>query len=142
MKKYIVLPLLLVLVIAASANAKHGHGQDVWKWWENDDITEQINLTGEQSEQIRGIYESYKPRLEKLGNTYREKKTAYYGVMSNPEADRAKVLRAFDAMSEAKYEAYRAKLDMKLDMRQVLTPDQINGVNDIVESWREKHYKK
>lgn len=142
MKRYIVLPLLLVLVVAASANAGHGHGQDVWKWWENEDITKEINLTEVQFEQIQGIFESYKPRLQELGNTYREKKTAYYDILSNPEADRADVLSAFDAMSEARYDAYRVKLDMKLDMRQVLTPDQINGVNEIVKSWREKHYKK
>lgn len=142
MKRYTVLPLLLVLVVAASANAWHGHGQDVWEWWENEEITEEINLTEVQFEQIQGIFESYKPRLQELGNTYREKRTAYYDILSNPEADRAEVLSAFDVMSEARYDAYRVKLDMKLDMRQVLTPDQINGVNDIVKSWREKHHKK
>jgi len=142
LKRYIVLPLLLVLVMSASAFAKQGHGKGVWKWWENEKITQEINLTEQQSAELERIYESYEPRLEELGGTYKEKKTAFYDTMSNAEAPRAEVLSTFDAMSEAEYDAQKVKLDMKLDMRQVLSPEQINSVNDTIKSWREKHHEK
>jgi Spy/CpxP family protein refolding chaperone len=144
LKRYIALPLLLVLFAAASANAGQGcgHGHGVWEWWDNEEITQKINLTEAQAGELQRIYESYKPRLEELGNTYKEKREAFHNVMSNPEADRGAVLSTFDAKSDAGYNAHKAKIEMKLDMRQVLTPDQINGVNDIVKSWREQHHKK
>ena len=142
MRRYIVLPLMLVLVVSASAFAGHGHGKGVWKWWENEEITQDINLTEQQSQELERIYESYKPRLEELRDTYREKQTAFYDTMSNAEAPRGEVISAFDALSEAKYDKQKAKLDMKLDMRQVLSPEQIDGVNDIAKSWREKHREK
>lgn len=138
MRKYIVLPLLLVLVMSASAFAKHGHGKGVWKWWENDKITKEIDLTEQQSAELESIYESYKPRLEELGGTYEEKQTAFYNTMSNPEAPRGDVISAFDAMSKAEYDARK----LKLDMRRVLSPEQINGVNEFVQRWREKHHEK
>lgn len=137
-----VLPLLLVLVMTASAFAGQGHGKDAWKWWENEKITQEINLTDQQLSELQGIYESYEPRLEELGSAVNEKKSAFYDTMSNAEAPRSEVISAFDAMSEAKYDAKRAKLDMKLDMRQVLSPEQIDGVNDYVQNWKEKHREK
>ena len=142
MRKYIVLPLLLILVVSASAFAGHGHGKGVWKWWENEKITQEIDLTEQQSQELERIYESYEPRLEELGSTYKEKKTAFYDTMSNAEADRGQVISTFDAMNEAEYDAKKAKLDMKLDMRQVLSPEQIDGVNEFVKNWREKHREK
>jgi len=141
-RRYIVLPLLLLLVMSASAFAKHGHGKGVWKWWENEKITQEINLTDQQSAELERIYESYEPRLEELGGTYKEKRTAFHDTMSNAQAPRGDVISAFDAMSEAEYDAQKVKLDMKLDMRQALSPEQIDGVNEFVQNWKEKHRAK
>lgn len=142
MRRYIVLPLFLVLVMTASAFAGHGHGKGVWKWWENEKITQEINLTDQQYSELQAIYKSYEPRLEELGSVVKEKRTAFYDTMSNAKAPRADVISAFDALSEANYDAKRAKIDMKLDMRQVLSPEQIDGVNEFVQNWKEKHREK
>ena len=139
MRRYIVLPLLLVLVMSASAFAKPGHGKGVWKWWENTEITEKINLTEQQSQELESIYESYEPRLKEVGGTYKEKRATFYKTMSNPESPRGEIISSFDALSEAEYDAQKVKLDMKLDMRKVLSAEQINGVNDFAKSWKEKH---
>ena len=97
---------------------------------ENEDIATKINLTEQQSAELEGIYKSYEPRLKELRATAKEKRTVFYDTMSNAEAPRDDVISAFDAMSEAKYAAKRAKIDMKLDMRQVLSPEQIDEVNE------------
>ena len=141
MRKYLILPLMLVMLTTASAFAAH-HKKGDWKWWENEEITTQINLTEEQSTEIEGIYESYEPKLEELRATAKEQKKAYYDTMLNSEAPRDEVIGAFDAMSEAKYAAKRAKLDMKLDMREVLSPEQIDEVNEIAREWKEKKKEK
>ena len=130
------------MIATASAFGGHGHGKGAWKWWENEEITTKINLTEQQSQELEGIYESYEPRLEELRATVKEKKTTFYDTMSNAEAPRGDVIAAFDALSEAKYNAKRAKIDMKLDIREVLSPEQIDGVNEYAKSWKEKHRKK
>ena len=128
--------------MSASAFAGHGHGKGDWKWWENEKITQEVNLTDQQSAELERIYQSYEPRLQELRATVKEKKSAYYDTLSNAEAPRGDVISSFDALSEAKYDAKRAKLDMKLDMRQVLSPEQIDGVNEYVQNWKEKHREK
>lgn len=142
MRKYLLMPLLLLLVMSASAFAKSGHGEGAWKWWENENITNEINLTQEQTTELEKIYESYEPRLDKLNSAYKEKKKVYYDTMSNAQAPRGEVVSAFEEMSRAGFEAKKLKLDMKLDMRQVLTPEQIDGVNEYVRDWKEKHREK
>lgn len=146
MKRLLLLSILPVLLVASSGYGYHhwkSHGK--WVWWEDASIVEELKLDDKQKSQISEVSASYKGKLEEMRSVSYEKRKAFKGLMGNPDSTRQAILKAFDEMWDAKYKSKKAMLEMKLDMRAVLTADQITKLNQIREQHKqemmEKHKK-
>ena len=141
MKRLSIVPLLLFLFFSVSASASHHwHGDSYW--WNDESFVQQLQLTDDQTSQIKEIEGKYKPALDKAAETYKGNKEAYKKVMSDPASSKADVIKAFDVMWDSKYKMKRTKLDMKLDVKSVLTPEQINKLVEIKQKHMEEMKKK
>jgi len=140
MKKYMILPLLLVILISFSANAG-AWGKKGWQWWDNEPIVKELGLSEDQSAKAKEISAKFDPILQKSNENYMEKKKAYKEAKSNPDASRGDVIKAFDSMWESKYKMMRIKLDRYLDMKEVLTPEQVTKLSEIRKEHKEKMMK-
>lgn len=142
MKRFMILPLMLVLFVSFSAaDAAHHKGKS-WDWWKNEKIATAIDLTEDQKTQLNDIAAKYEPALTEAKDDYKAKKTAYKDAKSNKATSDADVIKAFDVMWDAKYKMKRVKLDQKLEMRQVLTQEQIDTLKQMKEDRKEKKMKK
>ncbi len=141
MKKLVALPLLLVLLVAFSADARM-HGKKDWNWWKSERIATDINLTEDQKTQLNDIEAKYNTPLTEAREDYVTKKTAYKEAKTNKATSDADVIKAFDVMWDAKYKMKRIKLDRGLEMRQVLTQEQITQLGEIKQAHKDKMMKK
>lgn len=141
MKRLSIVPLLLLFLFSVSASASHHWHKDRY-WWNDESFVSQIQLTDDQTSQIKEIEAKYQPALDKAAETYKENKTAYKKVMSDPASSKADAIKAFDVMWDSKYKMKRTKLDMKLDVKSVLTPEQINKLVEIKQKRMEEMKKK
>ena len=141
MKRLMVLPLLLVVLVSFSANAA-GTGKKYWHWWENERIVGELNLSQEQLTQTNEIAAKFDPILKEATDDYIEKKTAYRDAKTNKETSNGDVIKAFDSMWDSKYKMKRVKLDRYLEMRGVLTQEQLTTLSDIKQAHRDKMMKK
>ena len=141
MKKYLILPLLLVLFVSFSASAK-GPGKRDWQWWQNEKITSEIDLSQDQSTQLNDIAAKFEPTITAAREDYDTKRTAFSDAKSNPTASSGDVIKAFDTMWDSKYKMKRIKLDRGLEMKSVLTPEQVTKLAEIKQAHKEKMMKK
>jgi len=141
MKKFMILPLLFVILVSFSANAA-GPGKRDWQWWNIESIVKELGLSEDQSAKTKEISSKFEPILKEANGNYIEKKTAYKDAKSNPDASRGDVIKAFDSMWDSKYKMMRIKLDRDLDMKEILTPEQVTKLNEIRKEHREKMMKK
>jgi len=137
MKKLVALPLLLVLLVAFSADARM-HGKKDWNWWKSKKIATDINLTEDQTTQLNDIEAKYNTPLTEAREDYVTKKTAYKEAKANKATSDADVIKAFDVMWDSKYKMKRIKLDRGLEMRQVLTQEQITQLGEIKQAHKDK----
>ena len=141
MKKLVALPLLLVLLVSFSADAKM-HGKKDWNWWQSGRITNQLNLTDDQKTQLNDIEAKYDPAFTEAREDFMSKKTAYKDAKTNKATSSADVIKAFDVMWDAKYKMKRIKLDRGLEMRDVLTQEQLTELSEIKQAHKERMMKK
>lgn len=141
MKRLMILPLLLVVLVSFSANAAHHERKD-WNWWQVKEIAEKLNLSEDQQTQLNDIATKYEPAYTEAKTTYSEKRSAFKEVKTNKATSSADVIKAYDASSDAKYKMKRVKLDRYLEMRDVLTQEQVTELSDIKKSHKKKMMKK
>jgi len=141
MKKYMILPLLLVILISFSASTESWGNKD-WQWWEDGAIGKELGLSEDQLAKTKEISAKFNPMLKKAGRNYYEKRTAYQDAKSNPDTSTGDVIKAFDSMWDSKYKMMRIKLDRDLEIKAVLTPEQVNKLNEIRKAHKEKMMKK
>lgn len=144
MKRLMILPLLLVMLVSLSANAK-GWGIRDWQWWQNESIVTELNLSEDQVTKTNEISTKFDPILKEVNENYIEKLTAFRDAQSNPDDGRGDVIKSFDSTWDSKYKMKRIKLDRDLDMKEVLTPEQVTKLGEIRKEQKEevmrKHHK-
>ncbi len=141
MKRYMILPLLLVLFVSFSAQADHHKGKN-WNWWENEKITSKLDLTDDQKTQLNDIATKYEPAMTEAREDFMAKKAAFKDAKTNKETSSADVIKAFDVMWDSKYKMKRIKLDRGLEMRDVLTQEQLTTLKETKEARKDKMMKK
>lgn len=141
MKRLMLLPLLLVVLVSFSANAAH-HERKEWNWWQSEKIIEKLNLSEDQQTQLNDIATKFEPAYTEAKTNAKEKKTAYKEAKTNKEVSSADVIKAFDVSSDAKYKMKRVKIDRYLEMRDVLTQEQVTELSEIKKAHKQKMMKK
>jgi len=133
MKRLMILPLLLIMLVSITAQAG-GPGKKDWRWWEVGKISSDLNLSHEQKTQLNDIATKFDPLLEQAGENFKTTQDAFHKAKSNKETSSADVIKAFDTMWDSKYKMKRVKLDMSLEMRDVLTQEQVTKLSEMMQA--------
>lgn len=120
---------------------KHGGWHRTFQWWKDAELAEQLKLTDQQKSELEKIASSNKENIEDL---YAQLRTNYKELkeeMKDPNSTREEILSVYDQVKSTHTELGRAKIEMLLDMREVLSPEQITTLADIMEQHK-KEYRK
>ena len=108
-------------------------------WWRDSSMAERIRLEDGQIARMDEIADSY---MQKLTDSYQlmfDAKSEFHKLMKDPESSDAAIKAAAAKKDEASLRNRQLKLDMVLEMRAELTPQQIQDLAFIKmkgEKWR------
>lgn len=147
MKRFTLLLIVPLVLLALSAYGRecgkeHGRWHGKWHWWKDTTIVEELKLNDKQKTEINEISSTYTKKLEEMRPGVDEKRKAFTERMANPASTREEIINAYDQMWDTKSRMKKTKLEMKLDIRAVLTPDQITKLSQIREQHKQEMMQK
>lgn len=143
MKRFTLLSIVPLVLVAFSAYGyPYGKGHGKWLWWKDAAIVQDLKLNDKQKTEIDEISTTYQQKLEEMRPGVNEKRKVFMEAMGNPDSTREQIVKAYDEMWDTKYKMKKAMLEMKLDIRAVLTSDQITKLNQIKEQHKKEMMQK
>jgi Spy/CpxP family protein refolding chaperone len=113
--------LLALILIALPALAQMPRG--VFNWWDSP-IAKDLNLTDDQTRQIRVIVKEYRIKLIDLRATTEKAEAEFEDVFNEEAFDQRRANEALDRLVTARTELMRGFSQMSLRLRALLTPEQ------------------
>ncbi|HEX4170726.1 MAG TPA: periplasmic heavy metal sensor [Bryobacteraceae bacterium] len=92
-------------------------------WW-NSPVTQEIGLSGDQSQKIRQIVHSYRNRLLDARNDVLKARGDLEDILNGPTLQPSDAKPAIDRLTAANAASNRVLLEMSVQLRSVLTLDQ------------------
>jgi len=139
MKRVSIFSFLLVFVLSAAvfANQRGHKGGKMHKWWENEEVVKDLNLSEEQLKGINEIYASSIDQFKALRGEVKDMYKELREMMGDPKATVESLTSKHDALIAKKGELKKLKFQKKLNIRGVLTDDQIIKLSEI----KKEHWK-
>ena len=130
MKKVVSISSVLVLVALASAGAQKNPMRKVLpKWWEHPRVREKLQLDDAQVQQLNDIHYRYQSQLIDLRSEVEKSRLELERAMAAENWNENEIMKLARASMEARNRVELKQLEMMLQMRKVLTPEQ----------WKELH---
>ncbi|MGQ0792677.1 MAG: Spy/CpxP family protein refolding chaperone [Deltaproteobacteria bacterium] len=134
MKTQLYLPLLLALVCSLTSLA-YG-GEKGIKWWKNQEIVAELNLSSGQVSSIENIFASTRDRLISLTSELRQKEGELGSLIRDPNATQQQVLTLTNEVEGLKGELRKSEVRMFLEIRDVLNSEQREMLHKIKGRYR------
>jgi len=103
----------------------------VGRWWDDKTVVQAIGLRREQQRRMDTIFDANKPVILDSYKTFLKAQANLTAVNKDPQADKAKVFAAIDAVNEARGSLQKATSAMLLQIRQEMDPTQITKLENV-----------
>ena len=121
---------VLIFFVSFTAQAYYG-SKGNYKWWKNPNIASEMGLTSQQSSNIEKIFRSHKNKILRLQKELRKKDIELGKKLNQADAKNEEVLQLIDEIEAIKAELTRIKVKMFLEVKSILTPEQIQILHNI-----------
>jgi Spy/CpxP family protein refolding chaperone len=128
-----VFTFLFLSFVAYSFPGKYQGRHGKTQWWDNAEVLEQLELTGQQRSKIDEIASSNEEALNNLHTQLRASYKEFKESMRNPNSTEDEILSKYDRVEKSHKELSRLKIETTLDIREILSPEQITKLFDINE---------
>jgi len=129
---YLILMILLLSQISVFAGP-------MGKWWKNTEIVNKLQLTSQQVNNIEQVFSLHKGKLSEKKKSLIIKEKELNQKLKDSEANSNEINELAEDVDLLKIELRKIHRNMRLEIREVLTPDQRKILYDI---WSNKSYKK
>ena len=137
MKRSLILFFLIVFVSSFS----YGNDDDIQgKWWKHPKIAKELELTNDQVNRIESIFSSYRPQMIELDSKLKEKEGQLRDTRRNPNSTREEISRLNDEVEGIRGNMRRVRVNMFLQIRDVLTPQQRAKLEEIKSKYGKTHH--
>jgi len=140
MKRYSIFAILLLFVFTASVFA-YPHKYKKLQWWNDENTVKQLNVTEKQLAEINKIDEGYRVQIDGLRNQVQEQYQALAVMMKDPASTNEQLTVKHNELMESKNAVRTLKFEEKLQIREVLTAEQIVELGEIKSERWNKHAK-
>jgi Spy/CpxP family protein refolding chaperone len=114
-------------------------GEIHYKWWKNQKIKEEMELTDQQVAAIDEIFSSYREQIIIFQRELNKEEAELLSVLRKPECSRDEVMEITDHIEDMKATLTRIKIEMYLKIKNVLTQEQEKTLHTIKERYRSRH---
>jgi len=101
------------------------------RWWDDKTVVQAIGLRREQQRKMDTVFDANKPAILDSYKTFLKAQANLTAVNKDPQADKAKVFAAIDAVNEARSSLQKATSAMLLQIRQEMDPTQITKLENV-----------
>ncbi len=113
-----------VAVIWAFPLGPMGHGNPLARWWVHPRIQERLQLTPDQIDQLDAIHAQYAQKIIDLRAEVEKARLVLERAMTQTAWNESEILDAARRLMERRNQMELTTLQMVLEMRRVLTPEQ------------------
>ncbi len=126
------LAVLIISQIPALAGAKG-------KWWKNADVVRNLQLSSAQVTEIEQIFNLHKTKLHETKQYIIQKQKELNQKLRDPQSDKQEISNLAEQVDVLKLQLGKIHRNMRLEIREVLTPDQRMKLHEM---WSGRKHKK
>ena len=128
----------LLAVFAAEGAFAQGGWRDMppGKWWANKRFILQLRLSPDQQSRIESLWVQNRKNLMEWKSELEKRQLEFTGLLGKNSVDEATALRAFDRIQEARLNIERATFLMRIQIKNLLAPEQQQKLEAISELLR------
>ena len=123
MKRFLIAIAVLACAVFPPMNLS-AQGMPPGKWWQRPEIIQELQLTNEQQERLDEIFRGAADELIDARGAVEKLHVAIRGELDRPQVRKAELMRLADQLSDARGKLFARELEMLIDMRAVLNPQQ------------------
>ena len=123
-KAWVVILLILMITLPGSVA-----GQEVpsGKWWYNQKVVKNLNLTQKEVGQLDQLYENSHRKLIKLKNAVEQEQFELDTLLGKKTVDDTKVRKQFKKLESARTDLADERLGFVIRVREIIGPDRFNS---------------
>lgn len=127
--------ILLIFMISLPGLAA---GQDVpaGKWWYNQNVVQNLNLTQKEVRQLDQLYENSHRKLIKLKNAVEREQFELDTLLGKKTVDDTKVRKQFKKLESARTDLADERLGFVIRVREIIGPDRFQQLKTSYKKWR------
>ncbi len=130
---------LLAVFVAEGAFAQVGwRDMPPGKWWTNKRFILQLRLSPDQQSRIESLWMQNRKNLMEWKSELEKRQLEFTGLLGKNSIDEAAALRAFDRVQEARYNIERATFLMRIQIKNLLSPEQQQRLEAMSEILRQQ----
>lgn len=135
MLKRILIGIMLVFMISLPDFAG---GQDIpsGKWWYNQKVVQNLNLTQSEIHQLDELYVDSHRRLIELKNTVEREQFELDALLGEKTVDDAKVRQQFKRLESARTDLADERLRFVIRVREIIGADRFQQLKTSYKKWR------
>ena len=135
MLKRILIGILMIFVISLPDFAG---GQDIpsGKWWYNQNVVQNLNLTQSEIRQLDQLYVDSHRRLIELKNSVEREQFELDTLLSKKTVDDAKVRQQFKRLESARTDLADERLRFVIGVREIIGADRFQQLKTSYKKWR------
>lgn len=109
---------------AGTTRSNLGFGP-VGRWWDDKSVVQAIGLRAAQQKRMDAIFNASKPAILAAYKTFLNEQKKLDDLNKNPSTDKASLFSAIDAVNQARASLQKATMQMLLQIRTEMDPDQV-----------------
>ena len=133
-------PIILLLILTLFTASAFGYmsGKMNYKWWKDPRVAEKLNLSEDQVNQIERVFTAYKERIVILHRRFTEEDNKLKNALQNPHSTKEEILKITDDLEEVKASLSKLKIQMYLQVKEILTNEQIKTLHEIKAKYKQR----
>jgi len=135
MLKRILIGILMIFMVSLPDFAG---GQDIpsGKWWYNQKVVQNLNLTQSEIRQLDQLYVDSHRRLIELKNAVEREQFELDTLLGKKTVDDAKVRQQFKRLESARTDLADERLRFVIRVREIIGPDRFQQLKTSYKTWR------
>ncbi len=105
-------------------------------WWRVPEIRQELHLSGSQVIEIERIFQSYKGELKKYRKKIVKKEKKLRKLLNDPSSEKSQIKSLSKKVHKLKIDARSIKMDMYLDIRDILSVKQRQNLREIKRNYK------
>lgn len=134
--------VVVILTVLAMAGPELARGSSKWRWWHNDEIITQLNLSPQEIEELDDAYIASHRRMLEIKGRVEAERFKLEELLTRPEIDAAAIREQNRHMESARTELAAVRFDFLLKSREILGHERFQKLIEIQRQWREERRKR